>query len=94
MLDHGSVWPFVKPVAGVPDYYEVIKEPMDMQTLEEKVDEDVYETIDMFEKDTQKIFDNCKSYNQDGTPYHKCAVKLEKFFKERLDVNKTEFGLK
>lgn len=94
LMEHDSAWPFGNPVAGVPDYYEVIKEPMDIRTLSEIVEEDRYENIGQFAKDTQKIFDNCRIYNEDGTPYTKCANKLEKFFKERLEVIKIEFGLK
>jgi histone acetyltransferase len=94
LLEHPSVWPFENPVSGVPDYYEVIKEPMDVSTLNEKVEEDFYETVEHFAKDTQKIFDNCRTYNEKGTPYTKHATKLEKFFKERLEVLKVEFGIK
>jgi histone acetyltransferase len=28
MQEHPSAWPFLQPVSGVPDYYNVIKEPM------------------------------------------------------------------
>lgn len=94
LQDHNSAWPFENPVAGVPDYYEVIKEPMDIKTLTEKVEEDMYENVNQFAHDTQKIFNNCRVYNEDGTPYTKCANRLEKFFKERFEVLKTEFGIK
>ena len=28
MQSFREAWPFVEPVSGVPDYYEIIKEPM------------------------------------------------------------------
>jgi histone acetyltransferase len=28
LQDHQQAWPFLEPVSGVPDYYDVIKEPM------------------------------------------------------------------
>jgi len=81
---HSQAWPFLVPVAGVPDYYEVIKEPMDLKTLDEKVEADSYATIALFEADLAKIFQNCKFYNEAGSTYHKCATKLEKFCKEKM----------
>ncbi|KAF9969838.1 histone acetyltransferase [Actinomortierella ambigua] len=81
-----SSWPFLHPVdvEAVTDYYSYIKDPMDLSTLESNVDADVYETLDDFAKDCKKIFDNCRVYNGESTPYVKCANKLEKVFKEKL----------
>ncbi|KAI9284135.1 hypothetical protein BC943DRAFT_381404 [Umbelopsis sp. AD052] len=85
---HRDAWPFQQPVNGdeVTDYYEVIKEPMDISALEANVDNDVYTTMDMFIKDAQKIFDNCRTYNAETTSYAKCATRLERYFKERIKV--------
>jgi hypothetical protein len=35
LLDHENSWPFRKPVdpKKVPDYYDVIKEPMDLEKV-------------------------------------------------------------
>ncbi|KAF9158088.1 histone acetyltransferase [Actinomortierella ambigua] len=81
-----SSWPFLHPVdvEAVTDYYSYIKDPMDLSTLESNVDADVYESLDDFAKDCKKIFDNCRVYNGESTPYVKCANKLEKVFKEKL----------
>ncbi|KAJ2448996.1 histone acetyltransferase [Coemansia sp. RSA 2336] len=86
MLVHPSAWPFQKPVdpQEVPDYYVVIKEPMDLMTLESNVDENKYPTLDAFVHDTRKIFDNCKKYNGEGTRYWRCATSLEKFFNDKV----------
>lgn len=48
------------------------------------MDADVYETLDDFARDCRKIFDNCRLYNGESTPYVKCANKLEKVFKDKL----------
>ncbi|KAI8356427.1 hypothetical protein B0O80DRAFT_384932 [Mortierella sp. GBAus27b] len=81
-----SSWPFLQPVdvETVTDYYSYIKDPMDLSTLEANVDADVYETLDDFAKDCRKIFDNCRLYNGESTPYVKNANKLEKLFKDKL----------
>ncbi|KAJ1825865.1 histone acetyltransferase [Coemansia sp. RSA 2599] len=86
MLVHPSAWPFQKPVDQneVPDYYVVVKEPMDLMTLEANVDENKYPTLESFIEDTRKIFVNCKNYNGEGTRYWRCATSLEKFFDDKV----------
>ncbi|KAJ2490209.1 histone acetyltransferase [Coemansia sp. RSA 2050] len=86
MLVHHSAWPFQKPVDSqeVPDYYVVVKEPMDLMTLESNVDENKYPTLEAFVEDTRKIFLNCKNYNGEGTRYWRCATSLEKFFDDKV----------
>ncbi len=81
MQNHGSAWPFTQPVNRdeVADYYEVIKEPMDLSTMEEKHEKDLYPTPEEFIRDAKLIFDNCRRYNNETTPYAKSANKLEKF---------------
>ncbi|CEI92456.1 Putative Histone acetyltransferase-like protein [Rhizopus microsporus] len=85
---HPHSWPFHDPVNAdeVTDYYEVIKEPMDLTTLEQNVENDTYQTMDEFIRDVQKIFDNCRTYNAESTNYARCANRLEKYFDERLRV--------
>ncbi|KAI7871316.1 hypothetical protein BDF14DRAFT_1765712 [Spinellus fusiger] len=86
--DNASAWPFVDPVNAdeVTDYYDVIKEPMDLTTLHTNVEAGAYVTLEDFIKDVQKIFDNCRLYNAETTNYTRLANKLEKFFEERLGV--------
>ncbi|KAG8533790.1 histone acetyltransferase [Bacidia gigantensis] len=81
MQNHGSSWPFTQPVNKdeVADYYDVIKEPMDLNTMEDKLDRDMYPIPEDFIKDAKLIFDNCRKYNNENTPYTKSANKLEKF---------------
>lgn len=75
-----SAWPFLQPVNGeeVHDYYEVIKEPMDLSTMEQKLEKDQYENVEDFVRDVLLVVRNCKRYNAENTPYAKAANKLEK----------------
>ncbi len=72
-------WPFRKPVdqKEVPDYFEVITEPMDIQTLENNLESGCYKNKEIFVKDLRKIFNNAKQYNKPHTIYHKYAKDLE-----------------
>ena len=74
MQEHPQAWPFLVPVSGVPDYYNVIKQPMDLKTLDENLEEEKYQTTDVFERDVYLIFTNCRGYNEDGTTYVKWYV--------------------
>lgn len=78
---HKQAWPFLSPVnpAEVPGYDKVIKEPMDLSTMEEKLERDQYTTPVEFVNDLKLIWDNCKRFNGVNTVYYKAAVKLEKY---------------
>lgn len=86
MQNHTSAWPFAQPVNKdeVPDYYEVIKEPMDLSTMEERLSNDLYPRPEDFIKDAKLVFDNCRRYNNESTPYAKSANKLEKFMWQQI----------
>ncbi|PWN33056.1 Bromodomain-domain-containing protein, partial [Meira miltonrushii] len=86
MSNHQAAWPFANPVNGqeVPDYYEVIKEPMDLSTMETKLENNQYATIDDLLYDAQLIFDNCRTYNPPTSVYAKSANRLERFVKDSL----------
>lgn len=81
-----AAWPFLQPVNGeeVQDYYAVIKAPMDLSTMESKLDKDQYETVEDFVRDVLLIVRNCKRYNAETTPYAKAANKLEKEMWRRI----------
>ncbi|EWC43633.1 hypothetical protein DRE_01520 [Drechslerella stenobrocha 248] len=86
MQNHPSAWPFQRPVSreDVADYYEVIKEPMDLETMENRLEADHYSTPEDFIRDAKLIFGNCRSYNNETTTYFKNANKLEKFLFSKL----------
>lgn len=52
---HASAWPFVAPVNAndVPDYYTVITNPMDLSTMENKLENNQYKTVDDLVQDAQ-----------------------------------------
>ncbi|KAF2233833.1 hypothetical protein EV356DRAFT_188683 [Viridothelium virens] len=86
MQNNNNAWPFLQPVNPdeVHDYYDVIKEPMDLATMEEKHEKDLYPGPEDFIKDAKLIFDNCRRYNTETTPYAKAANRLEKFMWSKI----------
>ncbi|KAF2435904.1 histone acetyltransferase GCN5 [Tothia fuscella] len=86
MQNNTNAWPFQQPVNKdeVQDYYDVIKHPMDLATMEEKHEQDLYPNPEDFIRDAKLIFDNCRKYNNETTPYAKSATKLEKYMWSKL----------
>lgn len=79
--NHKQAWPFLNPVNKdeVPDYYNVIESPMDLSTVEERLENDFYTAPKVLVGDLKLIFSNCRQYNDTTTVYAKCADQLEKY---------------
>ncbi|KAK5075100.1 hypothetical protein LTR64_001305 [Lithohypha guttulata] len=60
----------------LPDYYQVIKEPMAYDTLKKKAKRKKYQSIAEFMKDVELMFKNALMYNEDGSDIHKWAQEL------------------
>lgn len=48
---------------GLTDYPQIVKNPMDLSTINKKLREDRYHTVEEVLDDIQLIWDNCKLYN-------------------------------
>lgn len=83
---HDDSWPFLDPVDTdeVADYLDVIKEPIDLQTIDKRMNMGFYRTRDIFVADMRRMFDNCRAYNRPETEYYGCANNLEEFFKQQM----------
>ncbi|XP_063156810.1 histone acetyltransferase KAT2A [Candoia aspera] len=83
---HPSAWPFMEPVkkSEAPDYYEIIRFPIDLKTMTERLKNRYYITKKLFIADLQRVITNCREYNPPESDYCKCANTLEKFFYFKL----------
>jgi bromodomain-containing factor 1 len=73
----------VDPVAlSIPDYYKIIKNPMDLQTVETRLSSGQYENAKDFESDIKLIFKNCYKFNPSGSPVYELGKALEGVFNE------------
>ncbi|KAF8627032.1 hypothetical protein AX15_004566 [Amanita polypyramis BW_CC] len=71
---------FLKPVsrADVPDYHDVISNPMDLQTMLKKVKQKQYKSKREFQDDLDLIWSNCFMYNAaESHPLRQCARRLK-----------------
>ncbi|XMA07754.1 hypothetical protein WAI453_000545 [Rhynchosporium graminicola] len=73
----------VDPVAlGIPNYFAVIKKPMDLTTMKTKLNGGQYSTASDFEKDMRQVLQNCYKFNPPGNPVHAAGKALENLFNE------------
>jgi hypothetical protein len=69
---------------GVPDYLEVIKEPIDLSTIEKRIRADYYRSRKMLYADLILMVNNCKLYNDESSTYVQCALAVEKMITTSL----------
>ncbi|KAJ1921362.1 hypothetical protein H4219_000679 [Mycoemilia scoparia] len=90
---HPSALEFLHPVdpirQGVPTYLDIIKHPMDLGTMDEKLASGQYSTAEDFRKDFELVISNCKLFNPEGTLVHQLGVTLHTVFEKAW---KREFG--
>ncbi|CAF0883625.1 unnamed protein product [Adineta steineri] len=87
LLAHKMSWPFQKPVdvKDVPNYYKIIKDPMDLTTLKTKVLSNKFKTICDFIRDVNKIFNNCRQFNAIDSTFSQCANVVDNYFRQLLE---------
>jgi len=70
---------------NIPDYWDVIKHPMDMTTIKEKLIGGSYKDAKEFAADVHLMFENARTYNPVGHVIHTLADRLEKSFEEQMN---------
>ena len=86
---------FHKPVnpveLGIPDYFKVIKKPMDFSTIKKKLINNLYTNFKEFTEDVELTFDNCYLYNgKESSVGLSCTVVKNEYQKlyEQLGMEK------
>lgn len=73
----------VDPVSmNIPNYFQIVKHPMDMSYAAKKLKEGGYSSAKQFENDMKLMFSNCYSFNPPSDPVHVCGTQLEAVFNE------------
>jgi len=82
---HKGAWPFRSPVdtKAFPMYRKVIKKPMDLASIQQKLNAHKYQNEEEFVADVELIMTNCHKFNEDDSPVGKAAQSLRRFFKRR-----------
>ena len=81
---HQHGWVFNVPVdpveLGLPDYFDVIKNPMDLGSIQKKLEKNEYHAIKDFQSNVNLSFDNAMTYNEQGSVVYDMAKELKTKF--------------
>lgn len=93
---HQHGWVFNSPVdpveLGLPDYFEVIKKPMDLGTIRKKLENNCYHSLDDFHAHVHLTFDNAMVYNPENSVVYNMAKEMKDKFEVDYDVLMTELN--
>jgi hypothetical protein len=96
LMTHKFGWPFNQPVdpiaLNIPDYFDVIKQPMDLGTIKEQLDTGHYETEDEFAEDVRLVWANTFTYNPPGSDICVMASALSGIFNEKFEILKAKIA--
>ncbi|KAK4120327.1 hypothetical protein N657DRAFT_636578 [Parathielavia appendiculata] len=75
----------VDPVAlNIPTYHKVIKRPMDLQTMTNKLSAGEYTSAKEFEKDFDLIIKNCRTFNGEDHIVYNQALRLQDLYRAEM----------
>jgi len=87
--------PFVQlpPRKELPDYYEVIKHPVDIKKMRDRVKNHRYRGVNDLERDFNLLCKNTQNYNVEGSLIFEDSIKLQSLFsseRQRLEKKQRE----
>ncbi|MCD7448290.1 hypothetical protein HAX54_040403 [Datura stramonium] len=95
LMKHKHGWVFNQPVdtegLGLHDYFDIIKNPMDLGTVKSKLETNQYKSPKEFAEDVRLTFQNAMTYNPKGQDVHMMAEQLSKIFEEKWPTIEADF---
>ena len=93
LISHQDGWVFKEPVdpieLGLPDYFDIIKTPMDLALIEKRLVMGQYKDFEEVKRDTELVFDNAILYNGEDSQVGELAQKLLDIFLADFEISKT-----
>lgn len=87
-------WTFNNPVDpvqwNIPDYFEIIKCPMDLGTIKKRLENEHYNSVEAFAGDVRLVFENCIAYNSSTNKFNIAAKQLLASFDKSLAALKNQ----
>ncbi|XP_066300550.1 bromodomain adjacent to zinc finger domain protein 2B-like isoform X21 [Branchiostoma lanceolatum] len=82
---HEDAWPFLVPVntKQFPQYKKIIKRPMDLSTIKNKLRDNKYRSREEFAEDVRLICDNCETFNEDESAVGQAGHNMRACFETR-----------
>eukprot|EP00004_Rigifila_ramosa_P001933 TRINITY_DN1193_c1_g1_i3.p1 TRINITY_DN1193_c1_g1~~TRINITY_DN1193_c1_g1_i3.p1 ORF type:complete len:677 (+),score=112.63 TRINITY_DN1193_c1_g1_i3:77-2107(+) len=89
LRENRSAAPFLEPVdpiaLGIPDYPSIVKHPMDLGTIRNRLETYFYTTLDEWASDVRLVFSNCRLFNAPDSPIIAMCARLEEVFTSRWE---------
>ena len=86
---HKASWPFRMPVnpvsQAVPNYHEVVREPMDLKTIDNKIKGRLYKDLKEFDRDIRLIIANSYAFNSQDTVYYSLTKEFQGYYEQLWD---------
>uniref|UniRef100_A0A158R694 SMB domain-containing protein n=1 Tax=Syphacia muris TaxID=451379 RepID=A0A158R694_9BILA len=82
LTEQQASWPFKEKTDEkvFPDYYETIKNPIDLSVIGNKIERLQYQRLDEFLADIKQMFENARLYHPKASAIFRCANTLERLF--------------
>lgn len=97
LKNHKLGWVFNKPVdaegLGLHDYFIIVKHPMDLGTVENRLNKNWYKSPREFAEDVRLTFRNAMLYNPKGQDVHYMAETLLRMFEEKWVLIEKKYNL-
>eukprot|EP01098_Paradermamoeba_levis_P008621 TRINITY_DN3570_c0_g1_i1.p1 TRINITY_DN3570_c0_g1~~TRINITY_DN3570_c0_g1_i1.p1 ORF type:complete len:275 (+),score=40.23 TRINITY_DN3570_c0_g1_i1:332-1156(+) len=88
LMGHRLAWPFNQPVdpvaLNIPDYFDIIKTPMDFGTVKRQPESGYYDNHEEFADDMRLVFSNATTYNPPRSDIWIMANTLSELFEKKL----------
>jgi len=88
LIQNKNGGPFSIPVdyvaLGIPHYPEIVKNPMDLGTVQKRLTGGEYDSVDQWMDDVRLTFSNATSFNPPDHPVHQMAKSLDIAFNKKL----------
>ncbi|XP_069823223.1 protein polybromo-1 isoform X3 [Dendropsophus ebraccatus] len=76
-----------------PDYYAIIKDPIDLKTISQRIQSGYYKNVNSMAKDVDQLAKNAKTYNEPGSQVFKDANTIKKLFAlKKSELDCTEYS--
>lgn len=68
---------------GLYDYPQIVKKPMDLGQIKRKIDKEEYASVHDAAEDVRLVWENCKTYNADGSDFYLLAESMSSKFEDK-----------
>jgi hypothetical protein len=69
---------------GVPGYHDIVKVPMSLNEVKNRIKTKRYRDISDFDRDMNLIWNNARLYNGEDSYYTLCAMEASNWFKKKM----------